>query len=100
MIIVFDKSDKKSFDRVKELVNAVLGNCTKSPCRVKLTAVICIDMNKIDLDKTEVHEDDAKQYCEVETDDRGIQAVFYKDQRQDRRKCQCKIGLQSPYSRI
>ena len=33
VVIVFDKSDKKSFERVKELVNAVLGNCTKAPRR-------------------------------------------------------------------
>ena len=36
VIIVFDKSDKKSFDRVKELTNAVLSSCTKKPRRPAL----------------------------------------------------------------
>ena len=38
VLIVFDKSDLKSYTRVKELVNAVLANSSKRPCRLLITS--------------------------------------------------------------
>jgi len=32
IIFVFDKTDGKSFERVKELVNSVMAECIKNPC--------------------------------------------------------------------
>lgn len=37
VLIVFDKGESRSFQRMKELVNSVLQECVKSPCRVGST---------------------------------------------------------------
>ena len=65
VVFVFDKGDQKSFSRVKELVNSVMNECAKNPCSILSRLVMCVAMNKNDLDECAVDEGVVREYVKV-----------------------------------